>query len=100
MPITPRWELLSFDTAAHAFVFAVLALLTFFSIRRQSRFPKLQSMAMPIVIIGSTLFGGLIEILQSSMNLGRHGEWSDLLSDSIGALLGGFFAHFAGRWMK
>ncbi|QNP53760.1 VanZ family protein [Hymenobacter qilianensis] len=100
MPVTPRWELLSFDTAAHAFVFAVLAVLSFFSIRRQSRFPGLRAMAVPFVIIGSTLFGGLIEVLQSSMNLGRHGEWSDLLSDGIGALLGGFFAQIASRWIK
>ncbi|SMB95707.1 conserved hypothetical protein [Hymenobacter roseosalivarius DSM 11622] len=100
MPVTPTWELLSFDTAAHAFVFAVLAVLSFFSIRRQSRFPLLRATAVSFVIIGSILFGGLIEILQYSMNLGRHGEWSDLLSDGIGALLGGFLAQVASRWIK
>lgn len=95
MPGTPTWELLSFDTAAHAFVFGVLATLSLFSLRRQTRFP-----ALPAVIIGSTLFGGLIEILQSSMNLGRQGEWTDLLSDGIGAVLGGFFAHLVLRRLK
>jgi VanZ family protein len=101
MPATPSWELLSFDTAAHAFVFAVLAVLSLFSVRRQNRFPALRTAALPAVIIGSIIYGGLIEVLQSSMNVGRHGEWTDLLSDGIGALLGGFFAHYAAnRWMK
>ena len=40
MPITPAWELLSFDTAAHAGVFAVLAGLSWFSISRQRRWPR------------------------------------------------------------
>lgn len=100
MPGTPKWELLSFDTAAHAFVFGVLAALSLFSLQRQVRFPALRAAALPAVILGSTLFGGLIEILQSSMNLGRQGEWTDLLSDGIGAVLGGFFAHLALRRMK
>lgn len=100
MPGTPSWELMSFDTAAHAFVFGVLSALSMFSLRRQERFPALNAAALPVVIIGSTLFGGLIEVLQSSMNLGRQGEWTDLLSDGIGAVLGGIFAHFASRWVK
>jgi VanZ family protein len=100
MPGVPHWELLSFDTAAHAFVFGVLTVLSLFSISRQGRFPSLRAAAVPIAVIGSTLFGGLIEILQSSMNLGRQGEWTDLLSDGIGAVLGGIFFHFASRWLK
>ena len=36
MPVMPHWQLLSFDTAAHAFVFGVLAALLVFSARRQT----------------------------------------------------------------
>lgn len=100
MPGTPTWKLLSFDTAAHAFVFGVLAVLSLFSLRRQKQFPALRAAALPVTIIGSTLFGGLIEVLQSSMNLGRQGEWTDLLSDGIGAVLGGIFTHVVSRWVK
>ena len=85
MPRTPVWELLSFDTAAHAGVFVVLAGLSWFSLRRQRRWPRLARHAGLVVLGGSILFGGLIEVLQVTMRLGRHGEWSDLLSDSIGA---------------
>ena len=87
MPITPVWELLSFDTAAHAGVFVVLAGLSWFSLRRQTRWPLLARYAGAVTLLASILFGGLIEVLQYTMHLGRHGEWADLLSDAIGAAL-------------
>jgi hypothetical protein len=87
MPRTPVWELLSFDTAAHAGVFAVLAGLSWFSLRRQRQGPFAAQHAGSVVLVGSILFGGLIEVLQYSMRLGRHGDWTDLLSDGIGAAL-------------
>jgi VanZ family protein len=34
------------------------------------------------------------------MNLGRQGEWTDLLSDGIGAVLGGIFFYFVSPWLK
>jgi aminopeptidase YwaD len=87
MPRTPVWELLSFDTAAHAGVFFILAALSWFSLRRQSRWPGLARHAGAAVLTYSLLFGALIEILQMTMRLGRHGEWSDLISDGLGATL-------------
>ncbi len=87
MPPTPAWQLLSFDTAAHAGVFAVLAALSWFSLRRQRRWPVLAQQAGAVVLAGCVAFGALIEVLQYAMHQGRHAEWSDLLSDSLGALL-------------
>ncbi|WP_345119736.1 VanZ family protein [Hymenobacter antarcticus] len=87
MPVTPVWELLSFDTAAHAGVFVVLAGLSRFSLRHQSRWPLLARHAGAAALLVSVLFGGLIELLQHHMHLGRHGDWTDLLSDAIGAAL-------------
>ncbi|GAA4350580.1 hypothetical protein GCM10023185_08460 [Hymenobacter saemangeumensis] len=88
MPRTPVWELLSFDTAAHAGVFAVLAILGWWAISRQRRWPTLAPWAGTVVFVACILFGGLIEVLQHTMKLGRHGDWTDLLSDGIGAALG------------
>ncbi|MBF9143165.1 VanZ family protein [Hymenobacter properus] len=87
MPRTPVWELLSFDTAAHAGVFFVLAGLSWFSAHRQRRWPWLARHAGWCVLAASIAFGALIEVLQMTMRLGRHGEWTDLLSDGIGAVL-------------
>ncbi|MCI1188263.1 VanZ family protein [Hymenobacter sp. DH14] len=98
MPRTPVWELLSFDTAAHAGVFFVLAGLSWFSLHRQRRWPRLAAHAGAVALAGSLLFGALIEVLQMTMNLGRHGEWSDLLSDGLGAALAvGLAAAWAAR---
>lgn len=43
---------------------------------------------LPWVALGVLLFGGLIELAQSAMGLGRSGDWWDLLADAIGVLLG------------
>ncbi|MVN79166.1 M28 family peptidase [Hymenobacter sp. HMF4947] len=98
MPRTPEWELLSFDTAAHAGVFAVLAALSWFSLRRQGRWPVLARYAAAPVLLSCVLFGALIEVLQYVMNVGRHAEWSDLLGDSLGAALALLLVSGGWRW--
>ncbi|QKG57365.1 VanZ family protein [Hymenobacter sp. BRD128] len=91
MPRTPEWKLLSFDTAAHAGVFAVLAGLAWLWARRRVRRPA------GWVLLGCIAFGALIEVLQYAMQLGRYAEWTDLLSDTIGAALVLAGASLAGR---
>jgi len=88
MPETPHWQLLSFDTAAHAFVFWVQAVLAVFSARRQRWFPWLRAQAFRTVFFGTVGMGALIEVLQMRMHLGRNGEWSDMLSDALGVVIG------------
>lgn len=100
MPRTPHWELLSFDTAAHAAVFLVLAVLLIFSLRRQTRWPSLQRRAWLAVLVFCVVFGTLIEVLQMYMALGRHGEWSDILSDSLGAAAGLALMWWAKRYWQ
>lgn len=88
MPETPHWELLSFDTAAHAFVFWLLAVLAVFSAGRQRWSAGLRKHAFRAVFLGTVVMGAGIEVLQMWMDLGRNGEWSDMLSDSLGVVLG------------
>ena len=40
------------------------------------------------IFVLSTVFGGLIELAQSGMNMGRSGDWFDLIADAGGALYG------------
>ncbi|WP_084539145.1 VanZ family protein [Hymenobacter daecheongensis] len=98
MPHTPPWELVSFDTAAHAFVFWVLAVLSYFSARRQRRFPRVRQHAFALVLLSGLAFGALIELLQMRMALGRHGEWSDVISDGIGTGAGLLSMWALRRW--
>jgi VanZ family protein len=85
LPPQPQWELLSFDTFAHAAFFAVQAALAWFSVRRQRRWPWLAQPAGWVVLLGCIIFGSIIEGLQMALPFNRHGEWSDLISDSLGA---------------
>jgi VanZ family protein len=95
MPRTPEWKLLSFDTAAHAGVFAVLAGLAWLWAAPRRRHPA------SLVLLGCVIVGALIEVLQYAMQLGRHAEWTDLLSDTIGAALGLALVAWAGRgWLR
>ena len=87
LPPQPKWELLSFDTFAHAAFFAVQAVLTWFWLRRQTRWPALARYAGLAVLLGCTAFGAAIEALQMVLPFNRHGEWSDLISDSLGTAL-------------
>ena len=83
MPRTPDWELLSFDTAAHAGVFFVLVALAWLA-----RQPAARTAGAGLGLLAAAVaFGGLIEVLQYAMHLGRHADWTDLLSDTIGAIL-------------
>lgn len=99
MPETPTWNLLAFDTAAHAAVFFVLAVLSYFSGRRQISWPTLHLHTFWWLLVACVSFGAAIEIVQMAMDLGRHGEWSDVLSDAIGVVIGlGFMASTRRFW--
>ncbi|MBC7447127.1 MAG: VanZ family protein [Hymenobacteraceae bacterium] len=87
LPLTPTWRLLSFDTAAHAGVFVVLA-----SLLQRSWGTVAGRRSFLGTFAISLAYGALIEWLQTAMHLGRHGEWSDLLSDGLGALIGAALA--------
>lgn len=100
MPVVPPWELLSFDTAAHAFVFVVQAALAVVSARRQTHWPWLRRHAYLALLVACVGFGLLIEVLQMTMNLGRHGEWSDAISDGLGAAIGLLLAYATRRWWE
>jgi aminopeptidase YwaD len=96
MPHTPEWKFLSFDTAAHAGVFAVLAGVAWLWARQH----RLRYAAL-LVLASCVIFGALIEVLQYAMHVGRHAEWTDLLGDSLGAALGlGLVMTVTGRTRK
>jgi VanZ family protein len=100
MPETPTWKFLSFDTAAHAGVFAVLAGLCWFSLGRQRRWPTLARHAGWVVFGFCVMFGALIEALQYAMHVGRHADWTDLLGDSVGAALALLLVAGGWRWWQ
>ena len=56
---------------------------------------------LPWLALTLVAFGGLIELAQGAMQLGRHAELLDLAADSLGALLGLALALTPlGRWPR
>ena len=56
-----------------------------FDIYRVSKFtaPKLI-----LLVCGAIVWGGLMELLQGAMSMGRSADWYDFLANSCGAILG------------
>lgn len=51
------------------------------------------------IVLGFVLFGAAIEVLQSAMNLGRHGDLNDMVADVAGIGIGLLLAFTPlGRW--
>ena len=97
LPETPEWKLLSFDTLAHAGVFGLLTLLVARSFYFEYGKPQFLKFALLVAIILCSFLGGIIELLQTVMKQGRHGEFTDLFSDFIGAILGALFCYLLYR---
>lgn len=92
LPELPDWELISFSTASHAVVFCILAVLMLRGFSKQVVYPILSKKAFWICLFNSIAFGVMIEFLQTIMGLGRQGDIMDIVSNSIGTVLGiGFY---------
>jgi hypothetical protein len=56
---------------------------------------------LPWVAVAAVALGGLIELLQLVMGLGRDAEWLDLLADTIGVAVGlALVLTPLGRWVR
>ncbi len=88
MPPVSIWELFSFDSFAHAFLFAVLTFLMIVGLKKQYTFLKLRHYAIRASLLTSAQFGIAIELMQYFLIPGRHGDIIDVLADAIGCLAG------------
>ncbi|MFD2248489.1 VanZ family protein [Pontibacter ruber] len=88
MPSLSIWELLSFDSFAHAGLFAILCYLMIVGMKKQFSYPQLKHSAIRVSFFTSTLFGISIELMQHYLMMGRHGDVMDVLCNTIGCLLG------------
>ncbi len=89
MPTTLSiWDFLSFDSFAHAFLFAILTFLMIVGLKKQYTYPKLKHFAFRTSLLVSTLFGISIELLQHLFIYGRQGDIVDVLCNTTGCLIG------------
>jgi len=84
------WKLLQFDSAAHAFVFVIFTFLWGVAFSKQRDYRFLTRHSITIAAVVGVVYGILIEIMQYYIFIGRSAEFSDMLSDAIGCLIGYF----------
>lgn len=76
------------DKVVHFLMFGGLAAALCFDVRRSTG--RLSVMATWLIALAVSLFGGVIEMLQNSMEMGRSGDYIDFTADALGAYLCAF----------
>lgn len=74
------------DKVVHALMFGGLALCILIDIWRKNSFNRLSLKALVGTAVISVGFGGLIEMVQYSMKLGRAGDIMDFAADTCGVI--------------
>lgn len=90
------------DKIAHAIMFAALAAALYIDMQRRPN-PLSKQICLICAFVFSALAGGVIELVQTAMDMGRSGDWLDFAADCIGAAAGSvlawrFFAPGNGRF--
>lgn len=75
------------DKVVHFMMFLVMAFAYHFDFRRGKK-PVDEARLMGWIFVSLSAFGGLIELAQWKMRMGRSGDWYDLLADIAGAVYG------------
>ncbi|NND94855.1 MAG: VanZ family protein [Flavobacteriales bacterium] len=80
----PDINFVSADKFAHAFVYGVLFLLT---TRWSSNVPTGRNVVIVSALI-TTIYGILMEVMQETLFVDRFFDWSDVIANTIGVVLG------------
>lgn len=75
------------DKVVHFMMFFAMAFAYHFDFRRGKKLVD-EARLMGWIFVSLSVFGGLIELAQWKMRMGRSGDWYDLLADIAGAVYG------------
>ena len=90
-PNPPSTDVVSSDKVAHAIAYFVLTVVFTIDYIR-SRLPHHTRFDVELAFAAAAAtLGGVLEICQLIMNIGRHYEWQDWVADIIGAVIGYLF---------
>jgi VanZ family protein len=89
IPPLPKWDIISFDSFVHATIFGLLVFLMANAFARKKNKDIFFSYPIITSVVISIVFGILIEIFQPFVP-GRTFSYQDMVSDSVGAILGIF----------
>ncbi|MBW7847434.1 MAG: VanZ family protein [Bacteroidales bacterium] len=86
--VTRFIDWLSPDKVVHLLMFGILAFLTAFPFQKPFTEQKRRSSISFFVILSGAAYGGLTELLQAYVFIGRSGNLYDFLADVVGTLIG------------
>lgn len=95
MPVDDMELIPGMDKLIHAIMFGGLVGAVAFDYSRSHDIACPARRTMVLFAVCALIFGGVIELLQDAMGLGRGAEWADFAADSLGALVAYFTAPFA-----
>jgi len=88
LPDLSYWDNLSLDKAFHFILFSILVVFTINGFKKQTTFVFFEKYAKINALAIATIYGGLTEILQGTLFVGRKASIFDFLANFIGSLLG------------
>jgi len=89
----PPINILNFDKIVHMLMYSILTAIIIYDYKYKiSNSPKRKTLLF-IILLYTTIFGGIIELMQEKWFYPRSAEWIDWLADIVGALLGIFFMY-------
>lgn len=85
LPSVSIWEA---DKIAHFAVYLLLAVLTYYGWKKQSRFSWLKQNTVVKLLIATAAYSFVVELLQEALTADRHFDILDALANSAGAVTG------------
>lgn len=80
-------KMISLDKVIHCTIFAVQSFLLIVGLKKQHSYSYFKFNAGKMAILGTSLFGVLVELIQGFIP-GRSFEWTDMLANVVGAFVG------------
>ena len=88
MPTKVAPPVVGFDKLVHTGLYAFLCTVILFErVRRAKKKPLIMSHCFYGAFVLPILMSGIIELLQSSLDMGRSGDWWDMAANSLGVIL-------------
>ena len=96
------WSTYKLDKVVHALSFVLLSLSLSIALSKQRFLHDNKSMLIVLIIISTTLFGTILELIQGEWMLGRSAEFLDIVADCAGSAIGilsfrGLYGVFPGQ---
>lgn len=85
------------DKIVHLILFGVQSYLFIIGFSRQDRFAGLRSNAVRWGVLLSISYGAIVEVLQTTIFIGRSGDIRDAMANAIGAFIGLYFFRKYGK---